>query len=130
MQVNSIKNLTNNRSQNPAFGAIKLYSGADETLKKALKPENWKTFQTLAENQNRNTMVDIILFGRHNSKKLDGRLVPKESNMFTKIEDYKQGFFENAISFINKLCLKADKYAEKNAKIKDINPDEILSKLK
>lgn len=82
MQVNSIKNLTNNRSQNPAFGAIKLYSGADETLKKALKPENWKTFQTLTENQNRNTMVDIILFGRHNSKKLDGRLVPKESNMF------------------------------------------------
>lgn len=63
-------------------------------------------------------------------KKLDGRLVPKESNMFMQIQDYKQGFFENTISFINKLCLKADKYAKKYAKIKDINPDEILNKLK
>ena len=50
--------------------------------------------------------------------------------MFMQIQDYKQGFFENTISFINKLCLKADKYAKKYAKIKDINPDEILNKLK
>lgn len=130
MQVNSIKNFTNNRNQSPTFEAIKLYGGADETLKKALKPENWKTLKALAENQDANTAVDIILFGRADSKKLDGRLVPKESNMFMQIQDYKQGFFENTISFINKLCLKADKYAKKYVKIKDINPDEILNKLK
>ena len=44
MQVNSIKNFTNNRNQSPTFEAIKLYGGADETLKKGWDREKrpWK----------------------------------------------------------------------------------------
>ena len=116
-------------AQKPSFGAIKLYGGADDTLTKVLKMEDWKTFQAIAENQKANEYVDMILFGGTNSKKLTGRLVPKEMNMFTKEKDYSQGFFESAINFIEKLSKKANDYAKKVAKTSEVNPDEILKSL-
>ena len=92
--------------------------------------EDWKTFQAIAENQKANEYVDMILFGSTNLKKLTGRLIPKEMNMFIKEKNYSQGFFESAINFIEKLSKKADDYAKKVAKTSEVNPDDILNSLK
>lgn len=113
---------------NQSFGAIRLYSGAEDALRKALKPADWLEFDKIAKSQAENT-VDINLFGRDDSDKLMGRIIPNNSN-FKQKDFYQLPFFEPSIKFIDKMAKKADNVAEKIKQLPVVNIDEILGRLK
>lgn len=123
MQINMNPNMNNE-----SFGSIKLMSGAENALKKALKPADWVKFDEIAKTQAENT-VDIYLFGRDDSEKLIGRIIPNNSN-FKDSDHYQLPFFEPAIKFIDKMAKKADNIAEKIKQLPEVNVDEILGRLK
>jgi len=120
MQIN-----TNNRT-NQSFGGIKLMGGAEDTLRKVLKPADWIQLDKIAKEQEKNT-VDVYLFG-HNGGKLMGRIIPNNSNF--KDKDYYQlPFFESTIKFIDKMAKKANIVKEKIDKLPAVNIDEIVGRL-
>jgi len=118
----------NLNTNNQSFGSIKLCAGAEDALRKALKPNDWVAFDKIAQAQ-KNNSVDINLFGRNDGGKLIGRIIPNKDNF--KIEEHNQlPFFEPTIKFIDKLAKKADTIAEKIKELPAVNIDEIISKLK
>ena len=123
MQINMNPNLNNQ-----SFGSIKLLSGAEDSLRKAFKPADWVEFDKIAKAQAENT-VDIYLFGRDDSDKLIGRIVPNNSN-FKQKDYYQLPFFEPFIKFIDKMAKKADNIAEKIKQLPEVNVDEILGRLR
>lgn len=127
MQVNSRKNFTDKTE----FGKIKLGSNAEYALKKTLKPNDWVSFNEIIYKQQNNKEVDIILFGRNgfSSPKIAAQLDPRQNNILAKRLSYRQGLFESTIKFIEKLNQQADLYAQRLAKLKDINPQKILDKI-
>lgn len=118
----------NMNTNNQSFGSISLCSGAEDTLRKVLKPADWVALDKIAKAQ-KNNSVDINLFGRNDSGKLMGRIVTKNSNF--KDKDYYQlPFFESTIKFIDKLAKKADTIAQKIKELPAVNIDEIIGKLR
>lgn len=118
----------NINTDNQSFAGIKLMSGAEDALRKALKPADWVEFDKIAKSQENNS-VDVYLFGRNDSDKLMGRIVPNNSNF--KDKDYYQlPFFEPFTKFIDKLAKKADNIAEKIKQMPEVNVDEIIGRLK
>lgn len=133
MQVNMNQNMNTQ-----SFGAIKLCSGAEEALRKKLKPADWVQFDKIATSQASNS-VDINLFGRNDvgvfeffggdSDMLMGRIITNNSNFKNK-EYYQLPFFESTIKFIDKMAKKADNIAEKIKELPAVNVDEIIGRLK
>lgn len=122
MQVNSVQNNT------PNFGAINLYGGASDAIRRGLKPTDWAEFKVLSNSQSKNP-VDINLFGKSSSSnKLLAKIIP--STEFSAVKEYSQRLFESQIGFIKRLCEKADNLNIKEAPLRVINPDEILNGLK
>ena len=121
MQINM-----NNRT-NQSFRGIKLMGGAEDTLRKVLKPADWIQLDKIAKEQEKNT-VDVYLFG-HNGGKLMGRIIPNNSNFKNK-DYYQLPFFESTIKFIDKMVKKADNIAEKIKQLPEVNVDEILGRLR
>lgn len=128
MQINSSTNYNAAKNHNPEFGSIKLYGGADDVLKKVLKPEEWLEFREIAVKAAKNTEADAIFWG-YGSKKLTGRAVSTDS---MNAEDYSQRLFEKPLSFIKRVCKKADLFSEKIREKQKINfdVDELLDNLK
>lgn len=123
MQINM-----NPKMNNQSFGSIKLMSGAEDALRKALKPADWVEFDKIAKAQDKNT-VDIYLFGRNSSDTLMGRIIPNDSHF--KMKDYYQlPFFESTVKFIDKMAKKADNIAEKIKQLPAVNVDEIIGRLR
>ena len=121
MQINM-----NNRT-NQSFRGIKLMGGAEDTLRKVLKPADWIQLDKIAKEQEKNT-VDVYLFG-HNGGKLMGRIIPNNSNFKNK-DYYQLPFFESTVKFIDKMAKKADNIAEKIKQLPEVNVDEILGRLR
>lgn len=128
MQINSSTNYNATKNHNPEFGSIKLYGSADDVLKKVLKPEEWLEFREIAVKAAKNTEADAIFWG-YGSKKLTGRAVSTDS---MNAEGYSQRLFEKPLSFIKRVCKKADLLSEKNREKQKINfdVDELLDNLK
>lgn len=109
---------------NPAFGAIR-YEGAKNTLKAVMNSKQLEEFLNLVENQKTNDNVDIVLFG--GSKKLSANVADVSSKIGlnnTKCSYYAQRFFEAPLSFVKRMCEKAEKRAEQVQEI--IAKNELL----
>ena len=91
---------------NPSFKSVKLYSGAEQTLRKVLPRKEWLNFEKIIDERAKDACVDLLLFAKSNGRSLRGRIVPKEFEMITerfKIKDYSQRFFESPMSFIERI---------------------------
>ena len=122
MQVNMNPNMNTQ-----SFGAIRLCGGAEDVVRKVLKPADWVKFDEIAKAQEDNS-VNINLFA-NDGNKLMGRIIPNNSN-FKQKDYYQLPFFESAIKFIDKMAKKADNIAEKIKELPAVNVEEIIGRLK
>ena len=128
MQVSAINNQCTKPQQ--SFTGICNGSGAEDVLRRVLKPQDWLDFSKIIEKQKDNP-VYVILFG-HGKNRLEGRIVYTTNNpLGYKMKDYTQlPFIETPMKFINKLCQKADAMYEKIKSIHDVNIDDIIKSMK
>lgn len=114
-------------SKNQSFTAFKLAGGAEDTLRKVLKPKDWKEFSDIIDAQASNT-VDIHLFGRGNGK-FYAKINPYSHYMKEKTV-YQWPFFESAVKFFKKVAKKADVMYEQIKEMPAVNENEILDKMR
>ena len=137
MQINKIQS---SKNPQPSFGKFIVYEGAEQSLKKVLKANEWKEFQKLIKIQKENKLVNIELYGNGSRRIIADVLtknylnwmnVPfKKSALQVKNRDkkhYKQHFWQSMISFLRKVSDKADKMEKKYESYENIDIKSILT---
>lgn len=121
MQINM------NTQNNQSFTAFKLCGGAENQLRKVLKPKDWVEFNKIVDDQLSNP-VDVNLFA-HDGDRFYGKIIT--NNDYVKGKGiYQYPFFESAVKFFNRVAKKADALLEKIKEMPEINQEEILNKMK
>ncbi len=121
MQVNL------NTQNKQSFTAFVTCGGAEQNLRKVLKPKDWEKFNTIVDSQFANS-VKIHLFGKDGDK-FYAKLIPPTD--YVKSKTMQQlPFFESAISFFNRVAKKADAMEKEVDALPDFDIDKILEKTK
>lgn len=122
MQVN-----LNTNMQKQSFTAFRMNDLAEENLRKAIKPKDFKAFGEIIDNQITNSL-NIHLFGEKDGT-LYGKII--SNNRYVKDKELHQWpFFESALKFLKRLADKADNMEKEISDIPDINVDKIFEKMK
>lgn len=99
----------NTQNSKPAFNGVKLYSGADDVLKRVFtKHAQWDEFKQVIDDRAMDSCTDLIFYGR-GEKKLTAKICPKNINQHTQDianKLYKQHFWQSTINFIKKMSEK------------------------
>ena len=97
------------QSKTPAFKGVKLYSGADDVLKRVFtKHAQWDEFKQVIDDRAMDSCTDLIFYG-NGEKKLTAKICPKNINQHTQDmvnKLYKQRFWQSTINFIKKMSEK------------------------
>ena len=119
----------NTQNSKPAFNGVKLYSGADDVLKRVFtKHAQWDEFKQVIDDRAMDSCTDLIFYGR-GEKKLTAKICPKNINQHTQDmvnKLYKQRFWQSTINFIKKMSEKTQEvennmfWAPDNSKIDSI----------
>ncbi len=103
MQINAIQSNRNNTQ--PAFTAVKLLSGAEETLRQTLKTdEDIQLLDDIVDWRKSDKYADLYLLG--NGKRLTARIINKQDSTEGIIEHVHQKFWQSTTSFLKKMSLK------------------------
>ena len=100
-----VNNNSSIQSNSRSFGQLKFYVGQKNFLRKFVSTEEKFFVENLIKEQEHNP-VDIIVFSKLDSYKLESVITPK--NMNYRIVKYSQYFWQSTLKFLNKCCHKAD----------------------
>lgn len=105
---------------NPQFGRIDFISGGEQTLRKVLKPAEWKEFATIIEAQKENP-VGINIYSQ-SGKKIGANIFDD-----TTCRQYGQRFFESTMGAIKRFCRIADEMLSNMKERQSVNVNEIIN---
>lgn len=112
--------VNNSTTSTPSFGTVYYDANATNAILNRLNSRDVSKFAKLTSKQNHNKNVDITFYVRKNSTRLFAYIMPKKSlfhDTFTSSE--REGcfhLFRNPLTFIEKVCKKADDLSEKLAR--------------